>query len=751
MPLIETCLPRALTGAEARLFSFLLRVNRECHAGATLRVAGGWVRDRVMGRDANDIDIAIETPPGAPLITGAVFAELIQQVQAADAAGMTVAAAAAAPAAAGASSQQPQPAGASKISVIKTNPEKSKHIETAQIEVEGFHVEFCHLRKDDYAQSGASRVPIVVPASPIEDAQRRDFCCNALFYNLHTERVEDFVGGVADIESRVLRCPLAPQATFLDDPLRIVRGVRFCGQLGFTLDASVLRALTTVPSGASVAAASRAASLAPEASEDAASMVRASSSRADHDATDAAAAAAAGGVSAGASSSSTHHRAPVLDDAATIAAAFAQTAALGPFYTAPWTPPIHPLAHALLHKVSRERVGIEVGKMLRGARPSVCVAPLVQTDLLFSAVAIEMHSKVKTGKGAGLIFDRIAPICPTALWAELGNKGLERLRLFFADLGAAYPGHHHADPMPYFGPTSSLFGLGTDWRLAASLAVLLGPAFSDARCATSIAAPLGCTQAERVDAVVVGGMKLPVRIGDAVAGAIAAEAILRPHAQTLLRELGSGSGGGEVPAASASGVLSMTLSDLEARRAVFRARRKLAPDARPTMTACAVAAVCADALLAAAAAGAPTTDDAAAVSPTTALDHTSGAAAAAASSASPFPSSSFAGAPPITDGPDGLTPAEAATIDSVREKVSTVLRNLRLDPALLNEPTAFFRGNDLAGPQFTYPKTALAKAVEEQAEFQTLRPDASKDEVGQFLLAEKDRIVAAAALASVKK
>lgn len=216
-------LPSAIREDHRKLFSHLLEVNQSRNVGAILRVAGGWVRDALLGRPSHDIDVAIESADPSRHITGETFAREIVAFQ--------EAAAVAAP---GGTSPGKQPT----ISVIKVNPEKSKHIETAQLTVMGFPLEFCHLRHDAYCD--VTRVPTVRPGSPLEDALRRDFTVNALFYNLHTQLVEDYTSGLEDIRKSLLRCPLDPRVTFLDDPLRMLRGIRFSGQLGFRLDDAVL-------------------------------------------------------------------------------------------------------------------------------------------------------------------------------------------------------------------------------------------------------------------------------------------------------------------------------------------------------------------------------------------------------------------------------------------------------------------------------------------------------------------------------
>jgi hypothetical protein len=212
---MRTVAVQGVSAAQQELFRFLLEANKNTGLNATLRVAGGWVRDTLLCIPSHDIDMTVETPPGVPeLITGEKFAASLRDYQA--------------------SLNIP----VHSLSVIKTNPDKSKHIETATMVVFGTPLEFCHLRSDEYCDS--SRVPMTRRGTPLEDAIRRDFTVNALFYNLHTQLVEDYCGGLEDLRNGVLRCPLPPRQTFLDDPLRLLRGVRFAGQLGFAIDDSVL-------------------------------------------------------------------------------------------------------------------------------------------------------------------------------------------------------------------------------------------------------------------------------------------------------------------------------------------------------------------------------------------------------------------------------------------------------------------------------------------------------------------------------
>ncbi|KAK1940510.1 CCA tRNA nucleotidyltransferase [Phytophthora citrophthora] len=198
-----------LTTAEEELFSFLLEVAAQPAAdGAVLRVAGGWVRDKLLGRDSDDVDIVLDR------MTGKAFADLVNSYEAA------------------------QGRETRTVGVIKANPDQSKHLETATMQIGenlGW-VDFVNLRAETYA-SEDNRIPTVEIGTPQQDAERRDFTINSLFYNLATKQVEDYTGrGVEDLENGRLRTPLEPRVTFLDDPLRVLRAVRFASRFNCTLE-----------------------------------------------------------------------------------------------------------------------------------------------------------------------------------------------------------------------------------------------------------------------------------------------------------------------------------------------------------------------------------------------------------------------------------------------------------------------------------------------------------------------------------
>jgi len=130
---------------------------------------------------------------------------------------------------------------AKNVGVIEARPEQSKHLETAVLNIYGNSVDFVSPRAEVYTPD--SRIPQTKPASPEEDASRRDFNFNSLFYNLDTGEVEDFTGkGLEDLKSKTVRTPIDPKITFMDDPLRILRAIRFATRFGFELDPELINA-----------------------------------------------------------------------------------------------------------------------------------------------------------------------------------------------------------------------------------------------------------------------------------------------------------------------------------------------------------------------------------------------------------------------------------------------------------------------------------------------------------------------------
>jgi len=192
----ELKLPLHIESDEQEIFDLLLKVNKQYNLGLTFRVAGGWVRDRALGITSKDVDIALDK------MTGVQFCKYLTK----------------------ATGKQP--------AIIAADTDKSKSLETATINLgeANIPVDFVNLRKEVYEPG--SRVPTMTIGTPKEDAERRDFTFNSLFYNINTGQLEDLTGkGLDDLSNLVIRTPLPPEETFKDDPLRVFRGLRFFAKI----------------------------------------------------------------------------------------------------------------------------------------------------------------------------------------------------------------------------------------------------------------------------------------------------------------------------------------------------------------------------------------------------------------------------------------------------------------------------------------------------------------------------------------
>ncbi|OFX18647.1 MAG: tRNA nucleotidyltransferase [Bacteroidetes bacterium GWA2_31_9b] len=165
-------------------------------------VIGGYVRDAIMERNSKDIDIVT-------LGSGIDLAEKV-----ASKLGNNV-----------------------RVNVFKT-------FGTAMLKLNDLEVEFVGARKESYSEN--SRKPIVENGTLIDDQRRRDFTINALAICLNKDNygeLNDPFNGIYDIENKIIRTPLDPNITFSDDPLRMMRAVRFASQLNFSIEETTYQAL----------------------------------------------------------------------------------------------------------------------------------------------------------------------------------------------------------------------------------------------------------------------------------------------------------------------------------------------------------------------------------------------------------------------------------------------------------------------------------------------------------------------------
>ena len=178
---------QALNG---RIFRIISETARE--KGVRAFVIGGYVRDFFLQRPNNDIDVVVE---GSGIDLAGAVAEKLH----------------------------------TKVSVFR-------NFGTAMLRHHDIEVEFVGARRESYRAN--SRKPLVEDGTLEEDQQRRDFTINAMAFSLQKEDYGSLVdpfGGIRDLNAGLIRTPLDPDTTYSDDPLRMLRAIRFATQLGFTI------------------------------------------------------------------------------------------------------------------------------------------------------------------------------------------------------------------------------------------------------------------------------------------------------------------------------------------------------------------------------------------------------------------------------------------------------------------------------------------------------------------------------------
>ncbi len=168
--------------------------------GLEAYVVGGFVRDYYLHRPSNDIDIVV-------VGSGVEVAEALGKE-------------------------------------LKTNVSIFKRFGTAMLHADGVEIEFVGARKESYTPD--SRKPNVEEGTLDDDQRRRDFTINAMAWSLNGESFGELVDpfdGMYDLEDCIISTPCDPDITFSDDPLRMMRGVRFATQLGFDIEPETFEAI----------------------------------------------------------------------------------------------------------------------------------------------------------------------------------------------------------------------------------------------------------------------------------------------------------------------------------------------------------------------------------------------------------------------------------------------------------------------------------------------------------------------------
>lgn len=221
MPDIDINIYANLTSTERKIFNLIDEIRQKRSPSTVVRAVGGWTRDKLLNKPSDDIDLMVDN------MSGAEFAKIIAEELGLE--------------------KDPH--------VIQENPEKTKNIEAAKmhIPVDGQEIEidFVQARTEEY---GTNRREVVTrPASAEEDAMRRDLTIGAIFYNINERKVEDFTGkGLKDLITNTIRTPYDSgdkssiddvKKTFIEDPLRVFRAIRFASKYNANISPATFNAM----------------------------------------------------------------------------------------------------------------------------------------------------------------------------------------------------------------------------------------------------------------------------------------------------------------------------------------------------------------------------------------------------------------------------------------------------------------------------------------------------------------------------
>ncbi len=184
-----------------KLFKIISEVAEKNHQSAY--IVGGYVRDLLMKRKA-PTDIDFVTEGNGMDLAKSVAQEIDPKL---------------------------------KVSIFKTYG-------TAMFKYNDLDLEFVGARKESYSED--SRKPFVETGTLEDDQKRRDFTINALAISLNKENFGELIdpfNGIADIENKILKTPLEPSQTYSDDPLRMMRAIRFASTLNFKIEEHSLEAI----------------------------------------------------------------------------------------------------------------------------------------------------------------------------------------------------------------------------------------------------------------------------------------------------------------------------------------------------------------------------------------------------------------------------------------------------------------------------------------------------------------------------